>query len=162
MTYDVVLAKLPPKALFELQGDPKHLGDWVGVGMPEGMNVAVWTQQGQIIRTGPKRWLLSGDLSGEAALFQTLRPSDCPPEISIVCISDTLAFWAISGPDAEHEVSIARPLDLHPSVFPDIGATFTEAFGQRALILRPPSGFELAMDRSYAVFVDEYLAHITA
>lgn len=76
--------------------------------------------------------------------------------------SDTLAFWRISGPDAEQIIAIASPLDIHPAVFGETGASWTEAFGERAAILRLPGGFEIGGDCSYAARIDDYFVKINS
>jgi hypothetical protein len=45
--------------------------------------------------------------------------------------------------------SIASPLDIHDSVFPDNGVTYTDAFGLKAPVVRCEDRFEIGTDRSY-------------
>ncbi|MGI9388411.1 MAG: sarcosine oxidase subunit gamma, partial [Boseongicola sp.] len=60
--------------------------------------------------------------------------------------------------DADQIMSIASPLDLHPSVFPENGATFSEVFGLKALILRQPEGFCVAVEQSFGDMIEDYFA----
>lgn len=95
--------------------------------------------------------------------MQTLtRLHSAPVDISIVLVSDTLKFFNIDGPDADQIVAIACPLDIHPSVFPHHGATYTEAFGLKALLMRVPGGFEIAVESSFADMIDDYFVRATA
>ena len=47
-------------------------------------------------------------------------------------------------------MAIASPLDKAQDISEN-GATFSELFGIRALILRQPDGFIVAVERSYAI-----------
>ena len=57
-------------------------------------------------------------------------------------------------------IAIASPLDVDLAQFPADGATFTEAFGQKALVMRRGDGFELAIERSYAPMLRDYFSRI--
>ena len=89
-----------------------------------------------IIRTGRPRGAARATRSG-VALF------DASP------LSGQYLFYSITGADAAHVLSIASPMDTHNSVFPQNGASFTEAFGIEVLVLRSENEFEVAIDRSY-------------
>ena len=163
MTYDVAITPLEISALFDLKGAPADLAAWAGDTLPAfpvQPNTLIRMGERTLLWTGQNRWLLRAPLVEEAALLAVLRPEEVPAAISIVHVSDTLSFFAITGPDAAAVMAIASPLDLHADVFPETGATFTEAFGLRALVLRRDGGFELAVDRSFAPMVEEYLGRI--
>ena len=57
-------------------------------------------------------------------------------------------------------LAIASPLDAELAAFPEDGGTFTEAFGQKALVMRCTGGFELAFERSDANMVVDYFLRI--
>jgi sarcosine oxidase subunit gamma len=111
---------------------------------------------------GPDHWLLRADLETEDALTTALRPDGAPPEISIVRVSDTLAFFRITGPGAPDILAIGCPLDLHERSFGQVAATFTEVFGLKALVTRCEGGFDVAVDRSLAAMVADCLARAEA
>lgn len=160
MAYDVTLTGAITHAVFDLRGAADVLAEWCGDALPlvPGSPGSYVTASGcDLAWIGPDHWLLIAPLAREEALLTALRPDTAPPDVSLVRVSDTLAFFSISGRDAPQILSIASPLDLHPSVFPDTGATFTEAFGLRALVLRRPGGIDLAVERSYGDMIDTLL-----
>lgn len=162
MGYDATFARLPVGAAFDLKGPERDLREWIGPGvLPDfpaaanRMSVAAGVQLGHV---GPRHWLVQAEIAREAALVSALRPGEAPPEISIVHVSDTLGTLRITGPDAAHVAAIGCPLDLHPGVFPDDAISFTEFFGQKALVSRCGSGFDIAVERSFAPMMEDYLA----
>ena len=165
MIYDVMITRLGLSALFELQGPADTVAAWAGdalPALPDTANTYVAAGAHQLCWLGAESWLLRAPIADEASLIGALQPAEAPDSVSIICVSDLLAFWSISGADADQIINIAGPLDVHPRAFPRNGATWTDAFGQRALIMRAEGGFELATDRSYAPMISEYLSTITA
>jgi sarcosine oxidase subunit gamma len=161
MIYDVRIERLPMQALFSLQGDPETVASWAGGALPafpKAPNTAAEQDGRHLLWLGPDTWVLRAALEEEDTLLAQLKPAEAPDAV----ISDTLAFWRIQGAEAAEIIAIASPLDVHPRVFPDAAATWTECFGQRALVQRVPGGFDLAVDRSYAAMFQDYLARITA
>ena len=110
----------------------------------------------------PERWLLCAPIDDEEHLLAMTRPDAAPLEISIVQVSDTLCFFDIGGPDAGEIVSIATPLDHHASVFPASAVSYTSVFGLKGLVLRRASGFEIAVESSFADMLEDYLARANA
>jgi sarcosine oxidase subunit gamma len=145
--YDVTISRLPLRALFELRALPKD-------GLPAAPAPLRLTRKGErmLAMTGPARWLLMAPLADEDAL------EAAQPEA--VLLSDSLAFFAVTGRDAAQLMAVASPLDLHPSVFPEDGCAFTEAFGIRALVRRLPDGFEIGLDASHADWFAAMLARV--
>jgi sarcosine oxidase subunit gamma len=150
MGYDVTIQELPLRAVFDLRGDATALAAWCGFALPGRPNRQAAAGRGQVAMIGPDHWLLWADLAQEPDLAASLRPDAAPAELSIVLISDTLTFLAVTGPDAGEVLAVATPLDLHPSVFGPEAITLTEAHGVKALIRRLSGGFEIGIDRSYA------------
>lgn len=160
MPYDVTIARLDTQALFDLKGGAADLGDWIGFalpGLPDRPNTKTEHGGTRLMFIGPDHWLLRADLAEEAMLEALLRPAEAPEDISIVRVSDTLAFFRLTGPEAGEIMAIACPLDLHPSRFGTDAACFTECFGLKALVTRCAGGFDLAVDQSYAAMTSEYL-----
>lgn len=160
MPYDVVINRLPLRALFELKGSGLEIAAWCGDALPEfpdKPNTASSRNGRTLIWTGPDRWLLNASGNEEETLIRAVRPDAAPGDLSIVLISDTLTFFEISGPEADEVMAVATPMNIHPSAFPADGACFTEAFGTKALLRRVANGFEIAVDRSYGDWFEESL-----
>lgn len=165
MSYDVHINRQEISALFDLKGDPSVLAVWAGNGvppLPEGHNRLVTVDGKHVFHIGRNHWLLRTRIDREEACLAALRPSEAPPEISIVRVSDTLTFFDITGPDAGEIMSIACPLDLHHTVFGDLDVAFTEVFGLKALLLRTIGGFEFAVEQSFGDMIADYLARATS
>ena len=103
---------------------------------------------------GPGRWLLLAPLAEEEALQRALSQD------GVTLLSDSLAFFTLTGPGADAAMAIACPLDLHPRAFAADAANWTDAFGIRALVLREGSGWVLAVEPSYADYVAAHLRQI--
>ncbi len=160
MAYNAKISRVGAMTLFDLKGKQTALAGWAGEALPpfpNTPNTSASKDEMELLFIGPDHWLLHAPLGREAELETVLTPTEAPPEISIVRISDTQTFFSITGPDAEQIISIASPLDAHLSVFPENGATFTEAFGLKALILRKRDGFSLSVEQSFGDMVEDYL-----
>ena len=94
-------------------------------------------------------------------MIDLTRLEQAPVHVSIVLVSDTLTFFRISGPDADQIIKIASPLDIHPTVFPCNGASYTQVFGIKGLVIRNTDGFEIAVESSYADMIDDFLRRAT-
>lgn len=161
MSYDVTITQLETEALFDLKGPAAVLRDWTGDGLPPfpgEPNSRCADGTGTLMFLGPDHWILRAGLDREDALEAVLRPSGAPEEISIVRISDTLTFFRITGPEADEILAIACPLELSANGFGAEAASFTAAFGIKALLTRCDGGFDLAVDRSYGPMIAECLA----
>lgn len=165
MPYDVTFTRLPTQALFDLKGPGAALRDWAADAlppMPERPNTKTEGMGAALMFIGPDHWLLRAGLDHEATLEAALRPAAAPPDISIVRVSDTLAFFRLIGPEAAQVMAIACPMDLHESRFGPDAASFTEAFGLRALVTRCAGGVDLGVDQSYAPMLMDCLTRATA
>lgn len=103
---------------------------------------------------GPGRWLLLAPLAEEEALQGTLSLD------GVTLLSDSLAFFTLTGPGADAAMAIACPLDLHPHAFAVDAASWTDAFGTRALVLGEGAGWALAVEPSYADYIAAHLRQI--
>ena len=165
LTYDADIRKLELQALFDIKGRIENLRFYLGEmasNFPVSPNTFKLQGSGIAYFLGPDHWLLRADRCEEAQLLETLRPDSAPDNVSIVLVSDTLVFFEIGGRHAEDIMEIATSLDVHPSAFLANGATYTEAFGIKALASRKVGGggFELAFDRSYEDMISECLRRI--
>ena len=165
MDYDVDIERLGLSTVIDLQGVGDAIRDWVGSDLPpfpEQPNTATEAGGLSLYWIAQERWLLRAAIERENELLSMTRPHKAPTEISLVPVSDTLQFFSITGPDAGDIISIASPLDHHPSVFPDNGVTYTDIFGMKGLVVRKPDGFEIAVERSFGDMIADYLARATA
>lgn len=162
MPYDVIIERLAPFALYDLKGSAQALKDWTGITLPNAANRLTHSDTTKLCHIGPSHWFLRAPLAEEEGLEQALKPTDAPPDISIVRISDTQTFFRITGPDAAQVVSIGCPVDLFKTNFPKDAVSFTEFFQLKALILRAPDGFEIAVEQSFGNMIADYLNRATA
>lgn len=165
MGYDATITRLPLRALFDLKGREETLRRWCGDALPPlpvHPNRTTGAQGRHLVHTGPCHWLLMAPLDHEVGLTASLRPDEAPDDLSVVPVSDTLTFFAVTGPEASDVMAVATPLDLHPTVFPPDGASWTEALGTRALIRRIGNGYEMAVERSYADWFRDALARVVS
>jgi sarcosine oxidase subunit gamma len=57
-------------------------------------------------------------------------------------------------------IAIASPIDAWAMPVGAAGATFTEVFGQKALLIRQPKGFEIGVERSYSHLLLDYFSRV--
>lgn len=163
MTYDIRISRPHRRALFDLRGDPQALAERLQDVLPDmptrpcslsrkGQSALMWLAQA--------RWWLMAPADNEAALETILLQEPASHDAAIKLISDTLAFFTLSGQDAGVAMSIACPLDLHDSVFAADSVAQTDAFGVRALVLREGDDWVLAVEASYSAYVETQLLQI--
>ncbi len=165
MAYDVRIERLPMSAVIDLKGPADIVKPWasyLALPLPEAANTASAAEDLEVYWVGPEHWLLRAPLEREDRLLTDVRPGAAPEGLSVVLVSDTLAFFAIAGRDAQQVMAIASPLDCHERAFLPNGVSYTEAFGLKALVLRHGPGFEIAVERSYADFLEDYLQRATS
>ena len=164
MPYDAKIDRLAPFALFDLKGPQDALAAWAPIlsDLPQSPNIFRRDGDAELCHIGPNRWILRAPLDQEDGLEASLRPTESPPEISIVRVSDTLTFFRITGPDAGQVLSIGCPLDIHEQVFGPHAITYTEFFGVKALVLRCDGGFDCAVEQSFGDMIADYLARAMA
>ncbi|CAN0604777.1 unnamed protein product [Ectocarpus sp. 12 AP-2014] len=164
MPYSATITRLPTFALFDLKGAPETLAAWAPSlpVSPKAPNTLTRHEGRELCFIGPNRHLLRADITEEDTLMETLRPSEAPPEISIVRVSDTLTFFRITGADAAQIMAIGCPLDTHETIFGEDAVSYTEFFGIRALLLRCEDGFDCAVELSFGDMIADYLARAMA
>jgi len=159
MHYHVTLELQDLCAAVELQGDPllfENSPALSSIKLPTVPNTYETSDAQTMYWIGPQRWLLRAELDREVELNRLSSDSTLPIAVSAVLVSDTLSFFKITGVDAGAVIAIASPMDVHPSVFPKNGASYTEVFGLKALIIRCDDGFEVAVERSYTAMLLDY------
>lgn len=159
MAYDLRVTRPQTRAVIELRGarpdlHTPGLPDW-----PARSSSRTSLDAKTLLWTAPDCWLLLAPLADEAALEAALCPVACDAT-SVTVLSDTLAFFTLTGSDAHAAMAIACPLDLHPSAFAPDAVAFTEAFGTRALVLRQGADWVFAVGCSYTAYVSECLRRI--
>jgi len=161
MGYDLTIAGPEPRAVLDLRGDRAALDRMAGPLLPPWpARPCSLTRRDDraLLWLGPDRWLLVAPLAQEDALENALPPYH--PDAGLTLVSDTLAFFAVTGPDADVALSIACPLDIDPGAFGADGAAVTDAFGVRALVFRAEGGWCLAVEPALAAYIGTQLAQI--
>lgn len=165
MSYDVNIERQTLNALFDLKGSSLAVQRWVGdvlPALPTRPNTRANKGSVEVYYIGRDHWIVRAPLESEDSLQAQFKPTDCPADISIVRVSDTMTFFSVIGPGASEIMSIACPLDLHDTVFADDAVTYSELFGLKALVMRCKGGFEFAVEQSFGDMVQEYLARAMA
>lgn len=160
MTYDATYERLDQAAIFDLKGPQDVLQDWCSsalVRFPDAPNTVAKDGSRHLAHIAPCHWLLWDHLAQEQGLSKALRPDAAPSDISIVRLSDAYARFHVTGTEADQIMSIACPLDLHSSVFPQNACSFSEVFTLKGLVWRRPGGFGFKVERSFADMVEDYL-----
>ena len=158
MFYSVQIRRLALCAVFDLKGSQADLTAWAGKAIPAfpvKRNSCLEIGHIAIYWIGAGHWLLRSSPEDENRLIEALRPDQAPPSISIVPVSDAYTFFALTGHDLVQLLAVATSLDSSQPREGD--ATFTEAFGQKALLVMTRDGCELAVDRSYADMIETCL-----
>ena len=160
MSYDVNAKRQGLSTLIDIKTSTSELIDWLPASLlplPDTANTAKRSEELIMYWIGPGHWLLRGPIDQEYEIIEKLNLQSVPSHISAILISDSLCFFELTGSDVDQVVSIVSPLDIHQSVFPENGVSFTEAFGLKAALIRIQTGFELAVDTSYADMLEDYL-----
>jgi len=162
MAYQATTRSLPQCAVIDLKGPAADIEPRLqALGLPAAVvGRAVRGGAVELIKAGREHWLLRAPLKQEDRLLHALQVKTLAADSLVLGMSDLYHFFAIEGTDARQLVAVASPLDADPVAFPDDGATFTEAFGLKALLLRRPNGFALAIERSHAPMLAEYFSRI--
>lgn len=158
MAYAVDIRRERTGALCDIRGAAATVAAMLGrldLRMPVAANTGSGNGDLELFWVGPQRWLLRSAADPEWHTRVAGLAGD--PRVSVVDVSDGYTMFAITGADAAEILAQASPLDVHPSAFPGNGASFTEFFGQTALIVRRNDGFLIAVESSYADFVGAWL-----
>ena len=163
MAYDIRISPPQRHALFDLRGTPQALAKRLQGIVPDlPARPCSLVRQGAValMWLAPSRWWLMAPQEVEADLETTLMQASGGHDAAITLISDTQAFFSLSGRDAGIAMSIACPLDLHPTAFAADSVAMTDAFGVRALVLREGDGWVLGVEPSYAGYVEAQLRQV--
>ena len=162
MSYQASTRALPLRTVIDLKGDREDvLPRLLRLGLTDATPARrVGVGELELLRPGKEHWMLLAPLQDEDRLLNEIHATPPGADTLVLGVSDAYQFFAIDGPDARLLIAIASPLDVDLAQFPADGATFTEAFGQKALVMRRGDGFELAIERSYAPMLRDYFSRI--
>ena len=163
MGYQISIERQTLKAVFDIKGLSQAVASRLsalGLVLPSEKNTASTADDITLCWIGNDHWILLAPTEMETRLQTTLAPDDPALDCRVVLVSDVFTFFTITGPQSNDIMAIASPLDTRQKAFPDNGATFSELFGIRALILRQPDGFTVAVEQSYADMVAAYFNKI--
>jgi len=162
MIYNCHIQALTPQAVIDIKGDPVDVLprlQRLGLADPPPLRAAV-SGDLRVLRPSPNHWLILASLASEDALLEHLNTPEPAADTLTLSVSDAYQWFAINGPEAREVLSIGCPLDLDPKVFGPDGATFTEMFALKALLLAAADGFVVAADRSHGPLVVDWFARI--
>ncbi len=163
MIYDVDIEMLEHFCVFDLKGAPEEIAILVAslhLTPPGNPCTATRSEEMLLCWIGPAQWILRAPQSMAPQLTQELQANGSNDTTSSVEISDMLQFFSARGSDADEILAVCCPLDTHQTAFPSNAATFTELLGTKALLLREIDGFQFAVDRSYADFINDNLHRV--
>lgn len=162
MPYDIIITGPETRALIELRGAQAtlaaHAPDLLAV-WPARPCSKVLHEGRSLLWLGPDRWMLMAPLDHEDRLQAALCDTYWS-DAGVTLISDTLAFFTVSGRDAAVAMSIACPLDVHADAFAPDTVAETDAFGVRAMVLRANDDWLLAVAPAYARYIAGQLGQI--
>jgi len=162
MSYQANTRTLPLRTVIDLKGNHEDvLPRMLRLGLTDATPARrVGVGALELLRPGKEHWMLLAPLQDEDRLLSEIKAMPLRDDTLVLGVSDAYQFFAIDGPDARLLIAIASPLDVDPAQFPADGATFTEVFGLKALVMRRGYGFELAIERSYAPMLQDYFSRI--
>jgi sarcosine oxidase subunit gamma len=148
-------------AVFDLKGHPVDiLHRLEAAGLEPGADPHANLQTGLVYKVAPQHWLVRTTLAQETSLFAQLTEAPCASDTLIINVSDAYVFIQIDGPEAEQMIAIASPIDPRAMPVGAASATFTEVFGQKALLIRQHHGYEIAVERSYCQLMLDYFSRV--
>ena len=160
MSYQTNIQKQGLSAIFDIKGDMNAVSQrlsLLGLKMPTVANTASARDEQHLCWIGENHWLLLASADQENQLLDSLAPNDPELDCRIVHVSDSYSIFTIVGKQADDIMAIASPLDTRPTKFADNGATYTEFFGIRGLVVRRSDGYIIAVERSYADMITAYV-----
>ena len=163
MGYQISIERQALEAAFDIKGAETAVASQLsplGLSLPSDKNTTSQANDITLCWIGRDHWLLLAPAEMETRLQASLVSDDATLDCRVVLVSDFFTFFNITGPQANDIMTIASPLDTRLKIFPENGATFSELFGIRGLILRQPNGFTVAVERSYADMVAAYFSKI--
>ncbi|MGB1864496.1 MAG: sarcosine oxidase subunit gamma family protein [Candidatus Puniceispirillum sp.] len=163
MEYQATIKKQAMWAIFDIKGNAsavaKRIAD-ICLSLPSSANTAYAKNGQHLCWIGEDHWLLLAPSEMEFQLLERLDPQNSSLDCRIVHVSDAYTLFKVTGNHADDILAIASPLNTRQQNFPIDGATYTEFFGIRGLVLRWPDGYLTAVERSYADMINAYFDKI--
>lgn len=158
MGYEVTIRERRMDALFDLRGAAPIFAEvfsTCGISPPSRPNSIIVDCEDAVLWLGPERWIVRTSLNREERLMAEFTDAIGERFANATVISDMLAGFDLSGPEARDVLAQGCPLDLHPESFPPGSATATEIYGVSVILCLEDDRdrFTLYVDRSYADFV---------
>lgn len=163
MGYQATIEKQGMWAIFDIKGDASAAAKRIaplGLSLPASTNTAKAKDGQHLCWIGEDHWLLLAPAEMENELLERLDPRHSSLDCRIVHVSDAYTLFEVTGNHADDILAIASPLNTRQQNFPIGGATYTEFFGIRGLVLRWPDGYLTAVERSYADMITAYFDKI--
>lgn len=162
MLYDASIRRLPLRTVIDVRGDALSVTSLMrklDLPVPDRPNRRSGADgAASVAWLGPRHWLvIAGPDDDEDRIFVVLAGA-APEGTQVTPVSDAFAGFAILGSEAPEVLAQASPLDLHNEAFPADGASFTEVFGQKGLVMRSAGGFELLVESSYGDYIADCLS----
>ena len=154
--YQVTVKKIGRLSVFDIKGEASSVAARVlpiSLPLPVTVNTASTKEGQKLCWVSEKQWLLIAPSSQESHLLDDLVPNNPALDCRVVLVSDSYAFFSIIGKQANDVLAIASPLDIRIKKFGKNGAAYSDLFGIRALVLRRPDGYDVAVEISYAVMI---------
>jgi heterotetrameric sarcosine oxidase gamma subunit len=160
--YAAAISLLPPRAIVELRGDQpaaERCLSMAGLPSPAAGNRLTDAGAGcAVLWLGPHRWFVMAPALHENRLETGLLATVAQePTLLGALVSDAHVGFALRGREAGEILAQGTPLDISDRSFFEGAATFTEFFAVTALLLRPPDGFEVWVDRSLGEYIHDWL-----
>jgi heterotetrameric sarcosine oxidase gamma subunit len=159
MSYQTTIEKQGLSAIFDIKGNISAVSQRIshlGISMPTIANTASSSNGQHLCWIGEEHWIVMAPADHENQLLDSLAPNDSGLDCRIVLVSDFYSIFTVTGKQADDIIAIASPLDIRPTKFADNGATYSELFGIRALIVRRSDGYIIAVERSYGDMITAY------
>ncbi|ODN68630.1 sarcosine oxidase subunit gamma [Methylobrevis pamukkalensis] len=133
------------------------LAQMVGDALPAGL-ASVAADGLTLLRTAPARFAVLSETMDGWALERRLRAA--LGDLALVTDqSDGRAVFRIAGLDARALLETGCALDLDPRALPAGDGRMTEVIGIGALLLAEPTGYLVAVPRSFALSLGDWLVH---
>ncbi len=164
MGYQTTIEKQGLWAIFDIKGDAGAVAQRIsslGLPLPATANTKTAKDGRHLCWVGANHWILLAHGDEEDQLNDSLAPNDAGFDCRIVLVSDAYTIFTVTGNQADDILAIASPLDTRRAILGDDGATYTELFGIRALVLRRPDGYIVAIERSYADMITKYFDKVS-
>ena len=159
MTFE--FSRRPQAALLDIKGRRPAVGELLGsfgLKLPEQSNSTSSFGEMTSYRVAPCHWLLRAPLRVEDQLLREIKPASQRPDILIELVSDLWVFYRLSGSGMNDALAVATSLDFEE--LKEDAATFTEVFGERALLIQQSNHWELAFENSLTAMMEDYFSRI--